>query len=77
MNEFESNMEGFQKAIEAIEKMRDEMSALAVDAKLALETINELKKERDEYMKEIRDAAERWDEYMEGIKYAAERQDEE
>ena len=62
MNEFESNMEGFQKAIEAIEKMRDEMSALAVDAKLALETIRELKKERDECMKEIRDAAERWDE---------------
>ena len=68
MNEFESNMEGFQKAIEAIEKMRDEMSALAVDAKLALETIRELKKERDEYMKEIRDAAERWDETWEKMR---------
>ena len=77
MTDFESNMEGFQKAIEAIEKMRAEMSALAVDAKLALETIKELKKERDECMKEIRDAAERWDEIMEDAKDAAERQDEE
>ena len=70
MKDFESNMEGFQKAIEAIEKMRDEMSALAVDAKLALETIKELKKERDEYMKEIRDAAERWDEVWEKMREA-------
>lgn len=70
MNDFEGNMIEFQKAIEAIEKMRDEMSALAVDAKLALETIRELKKERDEYMKEIRDAAERWDETWEKMREA-------
>ena len=70
MNDFEGNMIEFQKAIEAIEKMRDEMSALAVDAKLALETIKELKKERDEYMKEIRDAAERWDETWEKMREA-------
>lgn len=72
MTDFESNMKEFQKAIEALEKMRDELRALAVDAKLALETIKELKKERDEYMKEIRGAAERWDETWEKMREAQE-----
>lgn len=70
MTDFESNMKEFQKAIEAIEKMRDELNAVAVNAKLALETIKELKKERDEYMKEIRDAAERWDEVWKKMREA-------
>jgi prefoldin subunit 5 len=61
MTDFESNMEEFQKVIEVIEKLRDELNALAVNAKLALETITELKKERDECIKDIKDAAERWD----------------
>jgi chromosome segregation ATPase len=61
MTDFESNMEEFHKVIEVIEKLRDELNALAVNAKLALETITELKKERDECIKDIKDAAERWD----------------
>ena len=59
MTNFESDMKGFQEAIDAIETMRDELNMLAAEAKLALETIKELKKERDELMKDIIDTAEK------------------